>query len=134
MTSLEITRNLAAPVEQVWRAFTEPAALASWFWPHLDNTVETDVRVGGTYRITGPKAGIAVSGTYVEVEPPKRLVFTWQWDGEDVETRVVLELSAASEGTVLSLVHDRFHDEASRDGNAAGWNDCLDRLPTATVV
>jgi uncharacterized protein YndB with AHSA1/START domain len=130
MTSLELTRTLAAPPERVWRALTDPQALAGWFWPHLDNTVEVDLRLGGRYRITGPKAGIAVSGRYLEVEPPKRLAFTWQWDGESEQSRVTLELSATAGGTALTLVHDRFPDEATRDLHAQGWNDCLDRLPS----
>lgn len=76
MTRLEITRTLSAPPERVWRALTDPQALAAWFWPHLDNTVEIDLRPGGRYRITGPAGGIAVSGEYVEVTAPTRLAFT----------------------------------------------------------
>lgn len=131
MTSLEIIRTLAAPPDRVWQAFTDPAALAAWFWPHLDNTVEIDLRPGGRYRIVGVSAGIAVSGTYVEVAPPKRLVFTWQWDGEEVLSRVSLELTDAAEGTRLLLVHDQLPDDAARDRHAQGWQDCLDRLPGA---
>ena len=80
MTPVEITRTFPAPPERLWHALTDPAALAAWFWPHLDNTVDVDLRVGGRYRITGPRAGIAVDGEYLAVDPPKRLVFTWQWD------------------------------------------------------
>lgn len=129
MTSLAIARTLAAPPEQVWRAFTDPAALTRWFWPHLDNTAEIDLRPGGHYRIAGPRAQIAVSGRYIEVDPPKRLVFTWQWDGDEEQSRVILELSPTAEGTTLSLVHDRHAGQESRDSHAQGWNDCLDRLP-----
>lgn len=130
MTSLEITRTLAAPPDRVWQAFTDPVALAGWFWPHLDNTVEIDLRPGGGYRIAGVSAGIAVSGTYLEVAPPERLGFTWQWDGEDEQSRVSLALAATADGgTTLSLVHDRLPDDAARDSHVQGWQDCLDRLP-----
>jgi uncharacterized protein YndB with AHSA1/START domain len=72
---------------------------------------------------------MAVSGEYVEVEPPGRLVFTWQWDGEDERTLVTVDLTATAGGTDLRLVHESFVDDAARDSHAQGWSDCLDRLP-----
>ncbi|GAA0926475.1 hypothetical protein GCM10009558_106770 [Virgisporangium aurantiacum] len=48
MTDLTITRTLAFPVDRVWRAMTDPVALAAWFWPQRFNpTAEVDLRVGG---------------------------------------------------------------------------------------
>jgi uncharacterized protein YndB with AHSA1/START domain len=134
MTHLAVKRTLAFPVDRVWRAMTDPAALAAWFWPQRFNpSAEVDLRVGGRYRIDGPAVGMAVSGEYVAVEPPHRLVFTWTWDGEDAETLVTVELAATAEGTELSLRHERFGageaGEAARDSHAQGWHDCLDRLP-----
>jgi uncharacterized protein YndB with AHSA1/START domain len=134
MTSLELTRTLPAPPERVWHALTDARALAGWFWPQLDNTVEIDLRPGGTYRITGPKAGIAVAGEYLAVDPPRRLVFTWWWDGEPEQSHVTVELRASPDGTVLTLVHDRFREESTRDQHAQGWHDCLDRLPDWLVT
>lgn len=128
MTRLEMTRTLAASPERVWHALTDPVALAAWFWPHLHNTVETDPRVGGRYRIAGPAAGIAVGGEYLEVDPPKRLVFTWRWEGEEEQSRVTVDLQPAGEGTTLTLVHDRIADDTTRDRFADGWRDCLERL------
>ncbi|HLV59519.1 MAG TPA: SRPBCC domain-containing protein [Natronosporangium sp.] len=130
MARLEITRDLSATPERVWHALTDPAALAAWFWPHLDNTVETDPRVGGRYRIAGPRAGIAVTGEYLEVDPPRRLVFTWRWEDQDEQSRVTVELRPAGTGTTLTLVHDRIGDAVTRDRFADGWRDCLDRLAT----
>lgn len=131
MTSLSISRTLPAPPQAVWRAFTEPAALAEWFWPaaSFGTTAELDVRPGGRLRISAPRRGIAVSGSYVDVSPPQRLVFTWRWDGEPAETLVTLTLRATDGGCELLLVHERFGDEDARDANALGWSDCLDRLP-----
>jgi uncharacterized protein YndB with AHSA1/START domain len=130
MTRLEVSRTLAAPPERVWRAFTEPAALAAWFWPErFGPTAEVDLRTGGRFRIAGPRVGMAVSGDYVEIEPPKRLVFTWQWDGEAEQTLVTVTLVAVADGTDLTVVHERFADDTSRDNHVQGWSDCLDRLP-----
>jgi len=130
MSTLQISRVLPAPPDRVWRAFTDPVALATWFWPErFATTAETDVRVGGRYRIDGPGADMAVSGEYVAVEPPSRLVFTWRWDGEAEETLVTLVLTPAGTGTELAVTHERFGDDAGRDNHAKGWSDCLDRLP-----
>ena len=131
MTEVTISRTLAFPVERVWRAMTDPVALAAWFWPQrFEPTAEVDLRVGGRYRITGPAAGMAVSGEYVTVEPPHTLAFTWAWDGEDGETLVTVDLTPTAGGTELSLRHERFTEGAQRDQHAQGWHDCLDRLPT----
>jgi uncharacterized protein YndB with AHSA1/START domain len=80
--------------------------------------------------------GMAVSGEYVTVEPPHKLVFIWTWegeDGEDTETQVTVELSPTDDGTELSLRHERFGDSEAgreqRDQHAQGWHDCFDRLP-----
>ena len=130
MSELIITRTLAFPVDRVWGAMTDPVALAAWFWPQRFNpTAEVDLRVGGRYRIDGPAAGMAVSGEYVTVEPPHKLVFTWAWDGEDDETLVTVDLTATADGTELSLRHERFVGDEQRDQHAQGWHDCLDRLP-----
>ncbi len=136
MSALHITRVLAVSPERVWRAFTDPAVLAGWYWPpRFATTVETDLRVGGRYRIDGPGAAMAVTGEYVSVDPPSRLMFTWRWDGDVEETLVTLELAPAGHGTELTLVHERFSDDASRDNHTKGWSDCLDRLAdTADAV
>jgi uncharacterized protein YndB with AHSA1/START domain len=50
---LRVHRLLPYPTERVWRALTDPVALAAWFWPQrFEPTAEVDLRVGGRYRIT----------------------------------------------------------------------------------
>jgi uncharacterized protein YndB with AHSA1/START domain len=138
---LRLAWMLAAPPERVWRALTEPAALTAWFWPaHLAPAVTADVRVGGSCRIaSGPApatgaGGLAVTGQFSVVEPPRRLAVTWRWDGEHEQTLVTSELSGDLDGTRLSLTPERFADEASRDRHVTGWNDCLARLPAHLVL
>lgn len=130
MIGLRVERHLPAQPERVWRALTDPRALAAWFWPsHFGTVVTADPRPGGAWRITAAATGLAVAGEYTVVEPPHRLAFTWRWDGEDTETLVTVELSPALAGTALVLTHERFAAEADRDDHAIGWSDCLDRLP-----
>src|SRR5262249_10886522 len=119
-------RTLAATPERVWAALTDPSALAAWFWPPaLRTELERDP---GGYEIRAP-GQMAVRGTYDEIDPPHRLRFTWQWDGETEQTAVSIDLSGVDGGTAVTLIHEGFADEVSRDNHIQGWSDCLDRLP-----
>ena len=133
MIALRIDRILPAPPERVWTAFTDPAALAAWFWPaSFGTTVRAHARPGGRFRIAaphGPGGALAVEGMYTAVERPDLLAFTWRWDGDDEETRVTVKLSVVDGGTALTLTHERFEDDTARDNHRTGWSDCLDRLP-----
>lgn len=125
---LAIRRRYPVAADKVWRAWTDPQALIRWFGPGAPDSVrlaETDVRVGGRYRIvfsTPDGAVHDVSGVYQEVVPHRRLVFTcaWQSTPERV-SRVSIELRPVPEGTKLSFVHDRFFDLQARDKHEGGW-------------
>jgi uncharacterized protein YndB with AHSA1/START domain len=134
--ALRIARTYTAPREKVFRAWTDPQALTRWLAPRdgfSTEVLELDLRPGGRYRIDMIEAGRThrVAGTYLEVRPPERLVFTWKWEGESAhleETRVTIELFERGQETELVLTHDRFTDPASRDEHGKGWNGCLDSL------
>jgi len=129
-TSLQLRRTLSHPPERVWRAFTDPTALAAWFWPtRFATKTEIDLRVGGRYRIDAPGVGMAVSGVYLQIEPPARLAFTWRWDTDSEETVVHVDFVPTETGTELVITHERFAGDSDRDNHAQGWEDCLDRLP-----
>src|SRR5206468_4037636 len=132
--SLELRRLIKAPRDQVYAAWSDPAQLRQWFGP---DTVQTDgliadVRVGGQFewRVTncdGEK--MIVRGEYREVEPGRKIVFTWQWDDdenwEDRASVVTVELSDADGGTEVRLRHEQLPNEQSRDNHNQGWNNVL---------
>jgi len=131
---LILTRTFKAPVERVYAAWTDPEKMRRWFAPG-DMTVpdaEADVRVGGRYRVTmqGGECEFNVTGgVYREVIPNHRLVFTWQWEGTDLETLVTLEFrSVSANETELTLTHEGFDNESTRDKHGEGWNGCLVNL------
>jgi uncharacterized protein YndB with AHSA1/START domain len=129
MTDLIERRKFAAPPDQVWLALTTTEGLRGWYWPpRLEPAVEADAREGGRYRIASEVADMAVSGRYSQVRSPELLVFTWQWDGEDRESTVRVELAESEAGTELTLTHTGLvYDQLL--SHAQGWSDCLDRLP-----
>lgn len=131
MTTVRIDRVLPGPPDQVWQALTSPDALAAWFWPkQFGTTVTVDLRANGQYRIAAGSPAMAVSGRYREVTWPKRLVFTWHWDGDDAESLVTIDLTDLGKFTELSLRHELLADPRTGEDHAQGWSDCLDRLPS----
>ena len=85
--SLQVKRHLDASPKQVYRAWTDPEQLARWFAPSPDFGVvihELDPRAGGGYHIEmrAPDGASHVAvGEYRELEAPRRLAFTWRWEG-----------------------------------------------------
>lgn len=135
--SLELCRTFAAPRERVFAAWTDPAQLAQWFCPPEAETfkAEVDLRVGGRYTIgmknreTG--AEHITNGTYKEVSPPEKLVFTWLWEGQDPETHttlVTLTFRDLGDTTELVLKHEGFPDQNMCGQHNQGWVGCLDSL------
>jgi uncharacterized protein YndB with AHSA1/START domain len=130
VNDVRLERVLPAPRELVWRAFTDPAALAAWFWPpSFDTTARVEPVTGGEVRIAAADGRMGLSGRVESVEPGRRLGFTWTWDGDDEETFVTVALADADPGTELTLTHTGFADASTRDDHIVGWSDCLDRLP-----
>lgn len=134
MTSLTLVRRIAAAPATVFTALTTPEGIACWWGPDAGPVLlaETDVRVGGRYRVRFRMLDGSEhesSGEYLEVVPAKRLVFTWQWLGEaDHESRVTIELRAIATGTELTFTHARLPDDAARISHTEGWNGALDKL------
>jgi uncharacterized protein YndB with AHSA1/START domain len=142
----ELQRRFHASPERVFRAWTQPVALREWWCPPgwVAGEIEVDLRVGGTYRIAMTRiaggAPVAVSGQFLEVDPPERLVYSWCWEGAFTDmpaTLVSLELSGSGEDTLLILRHENFADAALRQQHRSGWIsacDRLDRLMTPAMV
>ena len=101
--------------------------------PEPVSAAELDVRVGGRFRIVfgGPQGtDHECAGVYREVEPNRRLVFTWHWPNSTPEriSVVTIEFTRSGTGTDLKFVHEQFFDEAARDGHKRGWTGALDKL------
>jgi uncharacterized protein YndB with AHSA1/START domain len=124
---LEVSLHIAAQPETVFPYFTDPSRYVQWM-----GTRAALVPVpGGTYRVS-MRDGVEVSGTFVEVDPPRLLVFTWGWSHDHEvapgSTRVVVTLEAENGGTHVVLRHYDLPDDEQRDHHGKGWQMYLERL------
>ena len=133
--SLTINRELKAPVDAVYAAWTDPQKIVRWFAPRDDFTCEVpthELRVGGRYTILmrdpdGERH--CVSGEYREIVENEKLVFSWAWESTPERVSLVtVHFRKSGDQTRLQLKHEQFADSDARDSHERGWNGCLDRL------
>ena len=129
--TLTMDRTYAAPPARVYRAWTEPGEIVQWVAPNpeMDTTAELDVREGGEYAIhMGPHT---VRGTYQEIVPSEKLVFTWRWDGAEGPGHMLVTVTldeTSDGGTKMRLFHENLPSEQSREQHNEGWTGSFARL------
>jgi uncharacterized protein (TIGR03086 family) len=115
--------------DETFALITQPDRLRRW----KAITARVDLRAGGDYRWT-IIPGHSACGTFTEVEPGRRIVFTWGWEGDAAlppgASTVTITLEPAERGTIVRLVHDGLTGEqAAMHGE--GWTHYLGRLVEA---
>jgi uncharacterized protein YndB with AHSA1/START domain len=127
---VEIVRLIDAPRDEVFRAWTEPAQLRTWWGPgeFTCPEAEVDLRPGGHYKLVmQPTAGepFVLGGTYREVEAPDRLVYTWRWEtgpaADGSESLVTVEFRDRDGQTELVLIHSDFPESHGAAPYQMGW-------------
>ena len=133
--SLTFKRRLNAAPAKVYAAWTDPKKIIHWFGradaKPRSFQAEIDARTGGRYRISFSTDDeyYEVGGVYREVVPNQRLVFSWAWHSTpERESLVTVTLKPDGAGTLLTLSHEKFFDQAAADGHRNGWTGSLDRL------
>jgi uncharacterized protein YndB with AHSA1/START domain len=134
---LVITRLIDAPRELVFKAWTDPKHLISWWGPkhHPAISAETDARPGGTWRaaLRSVEDGRVLThgGRFREVVPHERLVFTFTWDEEGergIETTVTMTFADQGGKTLMTLRQTPFQSTGEREGHREGWTSAFERL------
>jgi uncharacterized protein YndB with AHSA1/START domain len=120
------TVDLPVPPDVAFDLLTDPERLRRW----QVVTAYVDLRAGGEYRWTVIPGQVAC-GTYREVEPGRRVVFGWGWEGDgDLPpdtSMVTVTVEPLADGSRVTLVHDGL-DAAQLETHAAGWEHYLGRL------
>jgi uncharacterized protein YndB with AHSA1/START domain len=135
---LRLERTFAASPEDVFDAWTNPAVLERWWGIGEEGSspgCDVDLRVGGRYvlRMRDSASGEehVVGGEYREVERPRRLVYTWSWQGGPDPGHVsvvTVEFRPEGDATTVVLEHAGLPDEGSRERHGAGWRGTMENL------
>lgn len=142
-SKLEIRRMFTAPREKVFEAWTQREKLEKWmcrFARHETRYSAFDARLGGTnvMEVKNPQGEMFKQTiTFREIEPPNKLVFTWDWQkfsasGEMVDelrdTLVTVVFQPRGNFTEVILTHEGFRSADQRESHNRGWNGCFDVL------
>jgi uncharacterized protein YndB with AHSA1/START domain len=129
---LEITFKTS--LENVWEAWTNPLLLMNWFGSDPNGKVlkaEVDARQGGYFTITFQDSDLTEHtcfGIYAEVEPLRKLAFSWQWASEPgVESFITLLLTPAEKFTRMHFEHKNFGSGSKHDYEK-GWQSTFLKL------
>lgn len=140
--SILIERVFPAAIDRVFAAWTTADLLNLWFGPEGFRVTESQINlaVGGDYKITieSPEGQtITHYGTYVAIDAPSQLSFTWILDNQDcvgsrdqcTNTLVSIELEALTEATTkVSLLHEQLPDQEACNGHSFGWRSSFESL------
>lgn len=125
-----VTQHFAVPAERVFEAWLTPELIGQWmFGPALREEevvrITVDGRVGGAFSFVVRRQGQEFDhvGTYLELDRPRHLVFTWGIRGQSAdESRVIIDIVPLPHGCELTLVHEmapQWADFVER--SQAGW-------------
>jgi len=128
MADIDKSLLLRAPLDLVWGYLSESDKIAQWLMP---NDFRAEAGHAFTMRCApmGGSSGV-VEARVVEIDPPRRLVYSWTIDVPPLETLVTIDLSEEGGATRLVLVHSGWEalapaDQHVRQRHEAGWDHML---------
>ena len=129
--AVEVATSIDASPETIFEFLVDPDKMMLW----MGRDVELEPRPGGLFRCDINGRNIA-RGTFVEVDRPRRVVFTFGWEGGEGsvgpgESAVEITLEPDGDSTTVRLVHRDLPDEGSREGHGKGWRHYAERLSIA---
>lgn len=137
---VRVERRLNAAPERVFDAWLDPVWIGRFmFGAHLRDeqvvSLTNEPRVGGQFHYRVNRQGTAIdhTGTYREIERPRRLVFTWGVDAEQGDLSLVtIDLAPDGDGCLLTLTHQIHPDWADyAERTQQGWTKIVGDLAAA---
>ncbi|HKI12167.1 MAG TPA: SRPBCC domain-containing protein [Candidatus Acidoferrum sp.] len=130
---VQVTRKFSASADRVFDAWLDPSTVSKWLFATPTgkmSKVKIDARVGGSYLIVESREGTDVEhvGEYLEIDRPRRLVFTLKVPKYSQEsTKVTVEIRALDSGCELTLTHEGVLPDYIAS-TTSGWNMILNQL------
>ncbi len=125
--AVTFVRAIKTSPTQVYRAFTNAAALREW----LSDGATTEIEIGKRI-ILWWNDGYISAGHFTKLEPDKKVGFTWKGAEEPAETQVTVNISAEGDGSRLEVVHSGLGDggswETTRQKFQSSWESSLENL------
>jgi uncharacterized protein YndB with AHSA1/START domain len=125
-----VTHDFSVPAETVFDAWLDPELIRQWMGSAVAEAaggdmrrVEVDARVGGSFTFSDLRDGEEAvhHGTYLEIDRPRRLVFTWMPEPGE-HSLVTVDITPTSQGCTLALAHEMEPTWAEYlDRTTAGW-------------
>lgn len=137
MTNIvSLHRVFAAPVEKVYKAFTDADAIASWLPPYgfICKVHSMDLKIGGSYKMTFTNFTTAYThsfgGKYLEIIPNEKLKYTDQFDDPNLPGQMIttIEFRKVLCGTELVATQEGIPDAIPVEMCYLGWQESLDKL------
>ena len=122
--------KIAATPEEVFAYLTDPEKMTRW----EASSADVDLRVGGEYSMVVASTHVA-RGTFVEIDPPRKLVYTFGWQDHELvgpgSTKIEIKLEQDGDYTLLHFVHSGLPNEDEVAAHTKGWSHYLSRLEIA---
>ena len=133
---VKLHRVFSAPVEKVFKAFTDADAMASWIPPYgfVCKVHSMDVKIGGTYKMTFTNFTTdnehSFGGEYLEIIPNEKLTQTDVFDDPNLPGQMIttIELKKVLYGTELFATQEGIPDAIPTEMCYLGWQESLDKL------
>ena len=133
---VKLHRVFAAPIEKVFRAFTDADAMASWIPPYgfVCKVHSMEAKVGGTYKMTFTNFttgnGHSFGGEYLEIIPHELLKYTDQFDDPNLPGQMIttIQLKTVVCGTELIATQEGIPEAIPTEMCYLGWQESLDKL------
>ncbi|MGE0771861.1 MAG: SRPBCC family protein [Cyclobacteriaceae bacterium] len=136
MSTVKLHRVLTATPEKVFKAFTDPAAMASWLPPYgfVCKVHAMEAKVGGTYKMSfinfSTGNGHSFGGEYLEIVPNQKLKYNDRFDDPNLPGEMITTVMfmAVSCGTELSVVQEGIPAAIPEEMCYLGWQESLEKL------
>ena len=132
--AIAVDKSVALSVEDVYRAWLEPALVKRWMAPGTMRVSEPtiDARPEGQWQLVMVDVGGSphkAFGTYTSLTEPSALALTWTWDGEHYTTQITVTIDPGANGKTDVCIEQRgFPSMDVAQSHEAGWAGCLDKL------
>ena len=134
--SVRLHRVLAAPVEKVFKAFTDADAMASWLPPYgfVCKVKSMDAKVGGTFKMSftnfSTGNGHSFGGEYLEIVPNEIIKYSDRFDDPNLPGKMIttVRMKKVMCGTELNIEQEGIPDAIPVEMCYLGWQESLDKL------